>query len=115
MYRSADDLIERHWRVECSGFAYSCPRCEVPLEPGHSCVAKLLSDKSKLDQEISAAEAEIRMLQGAEDQPQTPRRMDNSDDDGLTREVAALFKPFKPEVLDFAISVMQGAVDDLKK
>lgn len=85
----------------------------------------LLRIKENLDAEIEIAQDEIKLLQQPDDQQMaaTPRArgyfelpgddeaMD--DNDPLAQEITSLFKNVKPEVLEFATSIMRSAVDEL--
>ena len=62
MYRSADDLVNQHWRVDCKGFVFDCDRCKSPLTAGHDCIPVLLERKRQRQQEMMALEEEIANL-----------------------------------------------------
>lgn len=62
MYVSAEELISRHWEVDCKGFILKCDTCKTDITEGHNCVAVLLKEKHDFMQKIRKVEDEVRGL-----------------------------------------------------
>lgn len=85
----------------------------------------LLSAKQKLDAEIEMVKNDIKMLEGADgdnlgsnsgngDDVDMHDESEQEENDALVREITVMFKNVKPEVIDFAASIVKSTVDDLK-
>ena len=59
MYASADDLTNKHWRVNCKGFILKCDKCKYDIKKGHNCIKIMLKKKQDLAGKISTLEQEV--------------------------------------------------------
>ena len=51
-FGSKNELIEKHWRVDCKGFEMKCDECDFVLDlvnegDSHECVTQLLINRQE--------------------------------------------------------------------